>query len=449
MGHLVSFKPCFLHLLLSLLFLATLPFSLSEIKKIRIVSDSRPLILFEQFGYSRGGHAVVSVHGVSWKPPPHPNAPDVDLSKMGFFLVRAALFDSVANESEHFAGAGHFCLISSRFVTHILKFQDLKANSTLTRADVVVDNPDEYSLLFGSCSAGVEVTMDVRTEMYNMDGGAKDYLPLGRKPLPKFYFTFSVVYAAFLVAWIAICVKQRATVDKIHIMMAALLLFKGLKMVCAAEDLSFVKRTGTPHGWDVAFYVFGFFKGVLLFTVIVLIGTGWSFLKPYLQDREKNVLKIVIPMQVLENIASVVIGETGPSTKDWLKWNQIFLMVDIICCCAVFFPIVWSIRSLREASKSDGKAARNLEKLNLFKQFYLVVVCYLYFTRIVLPSFAKMLDYRYHWCAYAAEEGVSFAFYVIVFHNFRPVEKNPYLFVGEEEEEAAAGVLEMETAFEL
>jgi hypothetical protein len=33
------------------------------------------------------------------------------------------------------------------------------------------------------------------------------------------------------------------------------------------------------HGWDVAFYVFGFFKGVLLFTIIVLISTIWSSLK--------------------------------------------------------------------------------------------------------------------------------------------------------------------------
>ncbi|ONK70870.1 uncharacterized protein A4U43_C04F2370 [Asparagus officinalis] len=65
--------------------------------------------------------------------------------------------------------------------------------------------------------------------------------------------------------------------------MAALLLFKGLKMVCAAEDLWHVQSTGMPHGWDVAFYVFEFFKGVLFFTVIALIETGWSLLKPYLQ----------------------------------------------------------------------------------------------------------------------------------------------------------------------
>lgn len=32
--------------------------------------------------------------------------------------------------------------------------------------------------------------------------------------------------------------------------------------------------------------------------VVVLIGTGWSYMKPLLNDREKRILMIVIPLQV-------------------------------------------------------------------------------------------------------------------------------------------------------
>ena len=80
----------------------------------------------------------------------------------------------------------------------------------------------------------------------------------------------------------------------------------------------------------------------------------------------------------------------GGAGGEWVRglprftWTQILHLVDIVCCCAVLFPIVWSIKHLREASQTDGKAARSLHKLTLFRQFYVMVVSYIYFTRIVV-----------------------------------------------------------------
>lgn len=230
--------------------------------------------------------------------------------------------------------------------------------------------------------------------------------------------------------------------------MAGLLVIKALNLICAAEDKHYVKVAGSPHGWDVLFYFFQFIRVVLLFTVIVLVGTGWSFLKPFLQEREKKVLMVVIPLQVLANVASIVIGETGPFIKDWVTWNQVFLLVDIICCCAIIFPIVWSIRALRETSKTDGKAARNLAKLTLFRQFYIVVIGYLYFTRIVVFALKTIAAYKYQWVSSATEEVASLVFYAIMFYMFRPVEKNEYFALDDEEEEAAEMALRDEE-FEL
>ena len=284
--------------------------------------------------------------------------------------------------------------------------------------------------------------MKVRTEMYNLDpNGSKDYLPAGSTRLPELYFLFFIGYLAFLGLWGYACWVNKRVVHRIHVLMAALLLMKALNLICAAEDKHYVKVTGTPHGWDVLFYIFQFIRVVLLFTVIVLIGTGWSFLKPFLQEKEKNVLMVVVPLQVLANIASIVIGETGPFIKDWVTWNQVFLLVDIVCCCAILFPIVWSIRSLRETSKTDGKAARNLAKLTLFRQFYIVVIGYLYFTRIVVFALKAIAAYKYLWVSNAAEEIASLVFYMVMFYMFRPVEKNEYFVLDEEDEEAAELVL--------
>jgi hypothetical protein len=261
----------------------------AEIRITPIVSDPRSIILFEQFGFASGGKATISVNRATWQLRPRSRLAGVDPNLMGFVLISGAQFPKVNNQTEYAAadtpGGGGFCVLTSEYALPMLRLNDIPPGGVATT--VTIDDPDEYAVVFSNCQDGAEVTMDVRTEMYNVlrdaSGGIRDYLPVGLRPLPGIYAAVSAVYLAFLAGWAWTCSRQRATAERIHAVMGALLLFKALKMACAAEDAWFVQRTGTPHGWDVAFYIFGFFKGILLFTVIVLIGTGWSFLKPYLQ----------------------------------------------------------------------------------------------------------------------------------------------------------------------
>ena len=293
--------------------------------------------------------------------------------------------------------------------------------------------------------------MDVRSAMYNLEGknGGRDYLSAGKTILPRIYFLLSLIYFSLAVVWIHVLYKKRLTVYGIHFFMLAVVILKALNLLCEAEDKSYIKRTGSAHGWDVLFYIFSFLKGITLFTLIVLIGTGWSFLKPYLQDKEKKVLMIVIPLQVVANIAQVVIDETGPFDQEWVTWKQVFLLVDVVCCCAVLFPIVWSIKNLREAARSDGKAAVNLMKLTLFRQYYIVVICYIYFTRVVVYALETITSYRYLWTSVVAGELATLAFYAFTGYKFKPEAHNPYFVVDDEEEEAAAEALKLEDEFEL
>ncbi|XP_057779021.1 protein CANDIDATE G-PROTEIN COUPLED RECEPTOR 7-like [Salvia miltiorrhiza] len=425
-----------------LLFLAS--FASAEIKNLKISSDSRPMILFERFGFTHTGQASITVSSVSVMS----RVASPEPSRLGFFLLSEESLIQVLLELQ---SNPSFCVLDSKYINLLFTFRDLSPppHSSFTHS-YPITSPNEYSLFFANCAPESTVSMNVRTELYNLDGRGKekDYLSAGLTQLPSLYFCFSVLYLAFLAYWIYACLQNKKSVHRIHMLMGLLVVMKALNLLCAAEDKHYVKVTGTPHGWDVLFYIFQFIRVVLLFTVIVLIGTGWSFLKPFLQEKEKKVLMIVIPLQVLANVASIVIGETGPFIKDWVTWNQVFLLVDIICCCAIIFPIVWSIRSLRETSKTDGKAARNLAKLTLFRQFYIVVIGYLYFTRIVVFALRTIAAYKYQWVANAAEEIASLAFYAIIFYMFRPVEKNEYFALDEEEESAAEMALKDEE-FEL
>ncbi|XP_027365463.1 protein GPR107-like [Abrus precatorius] len=422
-------KPPFLTVIS--LFILLFQFSTAEIKTLTITSDTRPMILFEKFGFTHTGHVSIAVSSVSVVAPSQP-----DPSRLGFFLLNEESLLQVLIEIQQNPS---FCVLDSRYITRLFTFRGLSPPPTASFTQTYnVTFPNEYSLFFANCAPESSVSMAVRTELYNLDPDrSRDYLSAGQTQLPSLFFLFSLAYFAFLAFWLYLCHSNKRSLHRIHLLMASLLLMKALNLICAAEDKHFVKVTGTPHGWDVLFYIFQFIRVVLLFTVIVLVGTGWSFLKPFLQEREKKVLMIVIPLQVLANVASIVIGETGPFIKDWVTWNQVFLLVDIICCCAIIFPIVWSIRSLRETSKTDGKAARNLAKLTLFRQFYIVVIGYLYFTRIVVFALKTIAAYKYQWVSNLAEETASLAFYIVMFYMFRPVERNEYFVLDEEEEEAA------------
>ncbi|XP_050227430.1 protein CANDIDATE G-PROTEIN COUPLED RECEPTOR 7 [Mercurialis annua] len=426
---------CFLSLLFSL--------SSAEIRSSEIRNDDRPIIPFDEFGFTHKGILELNVSNIQLSN----SNPDLDLSRVGFFLCTRESWIHVIQQIEDGEIA---CALQSDLITHVYTFNKLQTGQRSFSTAVSQNNADQYTLVFANCLNSVKLSMDVNSAMYNIErDGNRDYLSAGKTILPRIYFLFSVVYIIMAGLWIYVLYKKRLTVFRIHIFMLAVVIMKTLNLLCEAEDKSYIKRTGSAHGWDVLFYMFSFLKGIALFTLIVLIGTGWSFLKPYLQDKEKKVLMIVIPLQVVANVAQVVIDETGPYGQDWITWKQVFLLVDVVCCCAVLFPIVWSIKNLREAARTDGKAAVNLMKLTLFRQYYIVVICYIYFTRVVVYALETITSYRYLWTSVVAGELATLAFYAFTGYNFKPEAHNPYFVIDDEEEEAAAEQLKLEDEFEL
>ena len=134
-------------------------------------------------------------------------------------------------------------------------------------------------------------------------------------------------------------------------------------------------------------------------------------------------------------------------------WSAVLHLVDIISCCALFIPIVWQVNSLEESvdASSGGNSNENKEegsndtedpsaseppsespvtspatsrlesKLQLFRSFYLIVVGYVYFTRIIVFLFASSLKYNQTWIRYFVYELGTLTFYFMVGMKFKPV----------------------------
>ncbi|GAA0142683.1 G-protein coupled receptor [Lithospermum erythrorhizon] len=429
--------------LLLLLIAAATTLTSAEIRTTAVRSETRQVIPFDEFGFTHRGCLELNVTDI------HLSSDKLDLSKLGFFLSTRDAWIHVVQQIED----GEInCALDSQVIKKVVNFDQIPKGQTFINHYSTISDADQFTLIFANCiNQLASVSMNVRSVMYNLEGnkGGRDYLSAGKTILPRIYFLLALIYCVLAGSWIYVLYKKRLTVFKIHYFMLAVLLLKALNLFCEAEDKSYIKRTGSAHGWDVLFYIFSFLKGVTLFTLIVLIGTGWSFLKPFLQDKEKKVLMIVIPLQVVANIAQVVIDETGPFGQDWVTWKQVFLLVDVVCCCLVLFPIVWSIKNLRESARTDGKAAVNLMKLTLFRQYYIVVICYIYFTRVIVYALETITSYQYLWTSVMAGELATLAFYVFTGLKFKPEAHNPYLVIDEEEEEAALEMLKLEDEFEL
>ena len=194
----------------------------------------------------------------------------------------------------------------------------------------------------------------------------------GDTALPNVWFGFSFLFFVGLIYWTISLRNAWAHKQQIHLLMTVLVTLKVLTMLVDGIKLNYMAREGTGSAWDYLWFFLYGVKGAALFIVIVLIGSGWSFVKPFLSERDKKIVMIILPLQVVNNIALVVTEEENMGNQDWAAWRDILHLFDIICCCAILFPIVWSIKHLREAAATDGKAAVNAEKLTLFRQFYMV-----------------------------------------------------------------------------
>jgi hypothetical protein len=206
-----------------------------------------------------------------------------------------------------------------------------------------------YSLVFARCyPAGVHyASFKLDATFYNP---GPNYLSAGDTPLPAMYFGFFALFSLALIAWIYVLRRDQKVygpVHSIHYMMLILLVLKCLSLFFEGVRYHYISLYGVSEMWSMVYYVFAFLKGVMLFTVILLIGSGWSLMKSYLNDKEKRIIWVVLILQVLDNVAMIVLEETAPGSQGWQTWRDVLHLVDIICCCAILLPIVWSIQHLR------------------------------------------------------------------------------------------------------
>lgn len=297
-----------------------------------------------------------------------------------------------------------------------------------------------YSMFFHNChnygkthsADRIPIDFTINIEERNQD----NYLSAGEMPLPALYEMLCILFFLTGCFWVFILKKNGSEqVFRIHWVMASLVFLKSLSLLFHGINYNKIAVNGYHmETWVILYYITHLLKGGLLFFTIVLIGSGWAFIKHILTSREKKIFMFVLPLQVLANVAYIIVEESEEGMAGRNMWRELFILIDLVCCGAILLPVVWSIRHLQEASCTDGKAAVSLEKLKLFRHFYVMVVCYIYFTRIIVYLLRITVPFQYAWLDEMFKEMATFVFFVMTGYKFRPASNNPYFAVSTEDD---------------
>ncbi|XP_011145733.1 protein GPR107 isoform X2 [Harpegnathos saltator] len=292
-----------------------------------------------------------------------------------------------------------------------------------------------YNLYFHNClNYNYEAPLSVDFTMQIAEINNDNFLSAGEMPLPALYFTMALLFFLSGCFWVFILAKSKRSVFRIHYLMAVLVYLKSLSLLFHGINYHFIQTKGEHvEAWAILYYISHLLKGAVLFITMVLVGTGWTFIKHILSDKEKKFFMLVIPLQVLANVAEIIIEESEVGNLEHQTWRDIFILVDLLCCGAIIFPVVWSIKHLEEAARTSDKAAITLRKLKLFKHFYIMIVCYIYFTRIIMYLLKITVRFEYQWLDETFREMATYVFFVLTGYKFRPASTNPYFTVPSDE----------------
>lgn len=273
-----------------------------------------------------------------------------------------------------------------------------------------------------------QVSFDVNFRLYNTDPttGAISYLPVGQGPLPYFNMLFFATFSILTVLWIREMAGNASHVKFIHRIMLFLVIVKALSLLLESGKQMHFKSSGTANILDVLYYVMLAIKGMTLFGILLLLGTGFSVLKSYLSDSDRKLMLLVLPCQLIINLLLAVIEETSEGNRSWQLYKDILQILDLACCCAVLLPLIWSMKNLREVSESSDKAAAAMQQMAVFRNFYIVILVYIYLTRVIVVVIEGFLPFDYVFVAVVIRELVAIGFYSYTGYRFRPFAQGVY-----------------------
>jgi hypothetical protein len=173
----------------------------------------------------------------------------------------------------------------------------------------------------------------------------------------------TILYAIASLACGLHMLKHRSSCFKIHSMFLVTVVCRAF--FCGASYTYYsalVTQAVASSATVLAYQSSCYITGITLFVTILLIGSGWSFIRWMIHRRMRFILVLLVALQSgywtcylkLESMA-----KSDPAHEDTRRASH---LLDIASCCAILFPIIWSIQQLKSEARTEAAAASNAEE---------------------------------------------------------------------------------------
>ncbi|KAI9216720.1 lung seven transmembrane receptor-domain-containing protein [Blastocladiella britannica] len=426
---------------LGLLVLALAPLLVTASKTLSLEEDRRAVIPLLNMGMATGANLVLKFDNIHIIPEP--------TKFVGVFMLKGDQMDIGLVESDDCPVDWHFLknrtdLVDFRNVTEGSSYTHTVADFEAGYWSAFLVNCDQWSSLDPSMMTGPALSIDL---LHTAINPPNSLLSAGMLFSPRIYLFSFVAYSLLMAAYSRMLRNTDAQVYTLHKLMLASIGMIIIDKAFHGIQAYYLSTGYEAKGWAVAMYASTFIKSTVLMSIFALIASGWSFVRPILPEGERKMVLWVIPIQVLSNLARVMVDAMEIGSSNWDTWDLVFIFLDFVSFVIILTAIMRTHKHLQLSLETDGKAAATLRKVRMWGALYTGTIVYMYATRVVIQIVSAGLPYTHEWVSLAMSEVASVVFYSFIGWRFRPVAANPYMELefGEDDEEPkdeeeAAGV---------
>lgn len=278
-----------------------------------------------------------------------------------------------------------------------------------------------YYLYLHNCHDKNSDVTSLNYEAYITETNIGSFISAGKRHLPALYYVQSLMLFMFGIFWV-LHLKSSHPILKLHQMMTAFVFLKSLSLFFHGVYCYFIKTLGVSLvPWAVLFHSFDLLTNILLFAIILFVGTSWTYGNISRIFKNKMFIIAFISLQVLVNTAEIIMEENQIGSRIYDSWETVYIIGDLLCCVLLIVIVILTIRKLKKTSSMDTTISLKIKKLTkLLKYFYIVVVIYIYCTRIIVSILKCTLNFQYEWFVVMFKEMLSLIFFMIITYMFKP-----------------------------